>query len=145
MQGRERSYASQDWVNLPNKIIQAAERLRGVQIENRPAVDLIKRFNYENVLIYCDPPYMLNTRHGKQYRCEMNDKDHQELLEVLLQHKGYVIISGYDTELYNSMLSGWSKRETTAYSQVCSKKREVIWMNYEPPEKQINIFDLMKE
>lgn len=56
VQGRERAYASQDWCNLPEKIMQAAERLRGVQIENRPAVELIERFNYENVLIYCDPP-----------------------------------------------------------------------------------------
>lgn len=69
VQGRERSYASQDWCNLPEKIMQAAERLRGVQVENRPAVKLIERFNFKNVLIYCDPPYMLKTRHGKQYRC----------------------------------------------------------------------------
>lgn len=51
VQGREKAYASQDWVNLPNKILQAAERLRGVQIENRPAVELVKRFNYPNVLV----------------------------------------------------------------------------------------------
>ena len=97
IQGRERAYASQDWCNLPDKILQAAERLRGVQIENRPAVELIKRFNYSNVLIYCDPPYMLETRHGKQYRCEMDTRDHEELLDLLLNHKGPAIISGYDT------------------------------------------------
>ena len=33
------------------KIMQAAERLRGVQIENRPALELIKRFNFENGVI----------------------------------------------------------------------------------------------
>ena len=65
VQGREKAYAAQDWCNLPEKIMQAAERLRGVQIDNRPAIELIQRFNFENVLIYCDPPYMLNTRHGK--------------------------------------------------------------------------------
>lgn len=144
VQGRERAYAAQDWVHYPEKIMQTAERLRGVQIENRSAVEVIKRFNYPNVLIYCDPPYMLSTRHGRQYRYEMDDKDHQELLEVLLQHKGYVIISGYDTVLYNSMLIGWAKRETEAYSQVCSKKREIIWMNFEPPEKELNLFDFME-
>lgn len=143
VQGRERSYASQDWCNLPGKIMQAAERLRGVQIENRPAVELILRFNYKNVLIYCDPPYMLETRYGKQYRCEMSDKDHEALLNVLLKHKGPVIISGYDTPLYNSMLKNWNKCETTCYSQVCSKKREVIWMNFEPMEQQIYL-DIMK-
>lgn len=59
VQGRERAYAATDWVNLPEKIMQAAERLRGVQIECRPAVELIQRFSYPNVLIYADPPYVL--------------------------------------------------------------------------------------
>lgn len=35
VQGRERAYAATDWINLPNKIMQAAERLRGVQIKNK--------------------------------------------------------------------------------------------------------------
>ena len=140
VQGRERAYASQDWCNLPEKIMQAAERLRGVQIENRPAVELIKRFNFENVLIYCDPPYVLETRHGKQYRCEMSDMEHEELLKVLLQHKGLVLISGYDTELYRDMLCKWERRENTSYSQVCSKKKEVLWMNFEP-NKQLSLFE----
>lgn len=138
VQGRERAYASQDWCNLPKKILQAAERLRGVQIENRPAIELIPRFNYENVLIYCDPPYMLETRHGKQYRCEMTDEEHEELLKILLNHKGSVMISGYDTELYNDMLKGWHKKEKTAYSQVCSKKQEILWMNFEPNCQQMS-------
>lgn len=137
VQGRERAYASRDWCRLPDKIMQAAERLRGVQIDNRPALELIPRFNYSNVLIYCDPPYMLGARHGKQYRCEMTDKDHEALLNMLLKHKGYAVISGYDTELYRDMLSGWRMCEKTAYSQVCSKKREIIWMNYKPPVEQM--------
>lgn len=83
IQGRERAYASKNWCELPQKILMAAERLRGVQIENRPALELIPRFNYKNVLIYCDPPYMLQTRHGKQYKCEMSDSDHEELLNSL--------------------------------------------------------------
>lgn len=143
VQGRERAYAAQDWCRLPDKIIQAAERLRGVQIENRPAVELIKRFNFPNVLIYCDPPYMLETRNGKQYRCEMDARGHEELLRVLLQHKGPVLISGYDTELYNDMLKGWTKVQNISYSQTHSKKREVLWMNFKPDNAQINLFDFM--
>lgn len=144
VQGRERAYASQDWCNLPDKILQAAERLRGVQIENMSALDLIKRFNYKNVLIYCDPPYMLETRNGKQYRCEMDDDGHEELLRLLLQHKGPVLISGYDTELYRDMLAGWARYEAVAYSQVCSKKKEVLWMNFNPHGKQMHIDDYME-
>ena len=104
--------------------MQATERLRGVQIENRPAVELIEKFNYPNVLIYADPPYMLNTRHGKQYRCEMDYVDQNDLLEVLLQHKGPVLLSGYDNDLYNDRLHGWHREETICYSQACSKKEK---------------------
>lgn len=141
VQGRERAYASQGWCNLPEKIMQAAERLRGVQIENRPATEVIKRFNHRNVLIYCDPPYVFSSRSGKreQYRHEMSDAEHVELINILLEHKGPVVLSGYDSDLYNSMLQGWNRYETTAYSQVCSKKREVIWMNYDPPAEQIRL------
>lgn len=132
IQGREKAYAAMDWKDIPEKVMQAAERLRGVQIENRPAVDLIERFNYPNVLVYCDPPYVLSTRHGKQYRCEMDNQEHNNLLDVLLAHKGPVLLSGYDSKLYNDRLQGWYREETVCYSQVCSKKREVLWMNFEP-------------
>ncbi len=140
VQGRERSYASQDWCHLPEKIMRAAERLRGVQIENKPAIELMERFNYANVLVYLDPPYVLGTRHGKQYRYEMDDQDQCDLLDVALAHKGPLLISGYDNDLYNDRLHGWHREETVSYSQTCSKKREVLWMNFEPV-RQMGLFD----
>ena len=75
-----------------------------MQIENRPALDVIGRFNYPNVLIYADPPYILSTRHGKQYNCEMTDADHAVLLEALKAHKGPVLLSGYDSALYDGLV-----------------------------------------
>jgi DNA adenine methylase len=81
---------------------------------------------------------MLETRHGKQYRCEMDRKQHENLLEILLQHRGPVILSGYETDLYSDVLRGWHKEYRTAYSQVMSKKTEVLYMNFEPV-KQIEL------
>lgn len=84
VQGREKAYAALDWKSLPDRILEITERLRGVQIENRQAVDVISRFNYENVLIYCDPPYLLDTRSGgEQYKREMTEDDHENLLYQL--------------------------------------------------------------
>ncbi len=144
VQGRERAYAAVGWCNLPEKIIQAAERLRGVQIENRPAIEVMQRFNNKKVLIYLDPPYMPDVRHGKQYRCEMYDKEsHADLLDVAKAHKGPVLISGYDSELYNDLLKDWYRKETICYSQVASKKKEVLWMNFRP-EGQINTSDYLR-
>ncbi len=141
IQGRERAYAARDWAALPDRIMQAAERLRGVQIECRPAIEVIKRFNFKNVLVYADPPYVLSTRHGKQYRCEMDDAEHEQFLLALLAHKGPALVSGYDSELYNELLKGWYWKEVDTYSQVGSKKREILWMNFEPAEaEQMELF-----
>ncbi len=135
VQGRERAYAAKDWCDLPDRILQAAERLRGVQIECRPAIEVIRRFNSPKVLIYADPPYVLSTRHGKQYRCEMDDRGHEEFLDVLLAHKGPVLLSGYESPMYNDRLQGWHREETVSYSQTASRKTEVLWMNFEPEEQ----------
>ena len=68
-----------------------------------------------------------------------------ELLEATKAHKGPVLISGYETDLYNDMLQGWHKETTACYSQVCSRKQEVLWMNFEPKiPKQMSITDILK-
>ena len=130
--GRERAYAAKAWMELPEILVEAAERLRGVQIEHRPAVQVIKKFNSPQVLIYCDPPYVLSTRNGKQYRCEMDDRDHLELLKVCKEHRGPVLISGYASELYDRELMGWHRETTETLDQLSNHKKEVLWMNFSP-------------
>lgn len=133
---RERSYCVNVWNKMPDLLADAAIRLKQVQIENRPALELIKKFNYDNVLIYADPPYLLNTRGGKQYRCEMNEQDHMELLAALADHKGYVILSGYPSEMYDRELSGWRKIEKRSYNQNSDARTEVLWFNFDPPQQE---------
>lgn len=140
VQGREAAYAANGWCKTPEVIKEAAERLRGVQIENRPALDLISRFNYPNVLIYADPPYLLGTRHGKQYRHEMTDADHRDLLDALKAHRGPALLSGYESQMYSDALQGWFRDEATAQAQTATKRREVLWMNFEPQSQQ-TLFD----
>lgn len=138
---RERSYCVDCWNKMPGRLREAAERLKGVQIENRPAVDLIKHFNHDNVLIYADPPYLLNTRGGKQYRYEMNDQDHVLLLDVLKQHKGYVVLSGYASDLYDSELKDWNRITFKSYNQNSDQRTEVVWFNFELPTMLIELED----
>lgn len=130
---RERSYCVSCWNRMPADLLDAAVRLKCVQIENRPALDLIRRFNYENVLIYADPPYLLETRGGKQYQHEMTEQDHVDLLDALKQHKGSVIISGYPSEMYDRELTGWSRITRKSYNQNAEQRTEVLWCNFETP------------
>lgn len=118
------------WAELPNTMIQAAERLKGVQIENLPAVELINRYNTADVFIYADPPYLLTTRKSNLYKHEMTNAEHEELLNALLSHQGPVMISGYDNELYNQYLVGWRKESKETLAEGGLKRTETIWMNY---------------
>lgn len=47
IQGREAAYAARQWCQRPEAIMEASERLRCIQIENRCAVELIQNFNSE--------------------------------------------------------------------------------------------------
>lgn len=96
------------------------------------AVTLIRGYNHPNVLIYCDPPYVLSSRTGKQYKHEMSDADHERLLQALLQHKGSVLISGYDNEIYRDMLRGWHLETKMEYCRANKQREECLWMNFEP-------------
>lgn len=130
---RERSYCVGCWNRLPRDMLEAAARLKDVQIENQPAIDIIRRFNHDNVFIYADPPYLLDTRGGKQYRYEMTEQDHVELLAALKQHKGSVILSGYPSDLYDRELKGWSVITRKSYNQNSDQRTEVLWCNFEVP------------
>ena len=143
IQGRQAAYAARHWATEPEHILAAAERLRGVQIENRPAAKLIPRFNYPNVLIYADPPYVIESRSckRKQYNHEMTDDDHVELLDLLKAHKGPVVISGYDSPLYADALRDWNRETRIVVAQSSTYRTETLWMNFEP-EGQIRMTDV---
>lgn len=137
--GRERAYALRNWYGLPGWIVGIAERLRMVQIEHRPALDVIKRFDYPKVFQYLDPPYLLGTRAGKQYQHEMTDEDHEELLRAAVASKAMIMISGYESEMYNDYLKTWHKVTLKNCAEQGRPRTEVLWMNFEPPEKQLEL------
>lgn len=129
------------WNEFPEILRQASERLKEAQIECKPAVELIKQYNKEEVFIYADPPYLLSTRKGYLYENEMTDEEHEELLMTLKEHKGKVMISGYDNKLYNELLKGWRISTCRAVAENSTMRTEKIWMNY----SEDNFFNMKTE
>ena len=133
--GREYSYAVRYWNCLPAWIRDIVERLKEAQIECISALDCIRRFSAEDVLIYADPPYLLETRKGPQYCVEMGSREeHEELLEVLKAHPGPVMLSGYESALYDAELKDWIKMSRKSCCEKGGKRQEIVWMNFEPQE-----------
>lgn len=105
-------------------------------------MEVIRRFDYQNVFMYLDPPYLLGTRAAKQYAHEMTDADHEELLHTITQSKAQIMISGYASEMYDDYLQSWSRMEFRGTAEHAGVRTEVIWMNYNP-ERQMSIEDFM--
>lgn len=113
-----------------------ASRFRSVVIENRDAVTLIEKYDRDDALFYCDPPYVPESRHGNQattYGCEMTAEDHRTLLDTLKKCAAKVIVSGYHSEMYDNALTGWNQETFKAKSQISNSgqsRTEVIWKNF---------------
>ncbi len=121
-----------------------AERLLRVQIENRPAIEVIKLYDSETTLFYCDPPYIHSTRgDSNAYGFEMTDEQHIELAETLNNVKGKVAISNYDCELMNKLYPQpkWKKHIETSKTihSTKGKRQEVLWTNYDIKNNNDNI------
>lgn len=120
------------WSQLPSTVHQVADRLKNAQIECTGAVRLIRDYNAEDCFIYADPPYLGNIRRGRIYRKEMmSEAEHKELLRALLDHRGPVILSGYENPLYDRMLAGWHKERREGRADNAEKRTETLWMNFE--------------
>lgn len=121
------------WNQLPEIVPKICERLKQAQIENCNAIELIKRYNSPETLLYLDPPYPLDLREKNMYKHEMTDTQHEELLKAALRSKSNVIISSYDNELYNDTLKGWYFAEKRTTAQSGGRRTEKIYMNFQPP------------
>jgi len=136
---REYGTAQHTWLKYPENLAAVGQRLSGVLIENRPAIEVIRAHDAPETLFYVDPPYVFGIRcridgkgAGRSYRHEMTDDDHADLLRVLLDVAGMVVVSGYDTELYRDMLGSWAMSSTSARISAGrggASRKEVIWVN----------------
>jgi DNA adenine methylase len=114
-------------------------RLLRVQIENRPALDVIRLYDDPGTLFYCDPPYVHETRgDAKAYKYEMTDREHRELAQVLNHVRGKVALSNYDSPQLDALYPSpqWRKVVQPARTNHATKGQrvEVLWINFEPHE-----------
>ncbi|WP_027188875.1 DNA adenine methylase [Desulfovibrio cuneatus] len=120
-----------DWAGYPIALQLIVERMRGVVIENEPALEVVRRYDRPGTLFYVDPPYLHSVRNVKQgaYRHEMTDSDHAALAEALGAIQGMAVVSGYDTPLYGELYAGWRKVSTRAYADMNSPRTECLWLS----------------
>jgi len=117
-------------------IFNLGAEIPNLQTQKTDALDLLKTHVLcKKTLVYCDPPYVQTTRKKQKiYRYEYSNKQHENLLTYLTKQSCMVIMSGYDNQLYNDILTGWNKSQFQAQTQA-GTRTETVWYNYPAPQK----------
>lgn len=121
------------WLGSIENLPEVAQRFQRVQIENAPALDVIRRYDTSETVFYLDPPYAHSARgDSSAYKYEMTDEQHKDLARTLQKIKGRAVLSGYRTDLYDDLYANW--RRVDAPERLCHSVRkprqESLWLNF---------------
>ena len=131
------------WQNTLDALAYVAARLRSVQLESYPWQRILELYADANTLVYCDPPYVTETRARDKreiYMFEMTDQEHIDLATALHKWPGLAAVSGYRCKLYDDIYKDWHRFDMPVLSAAAvngtdntseSRERiESLWTNY---------------
>ncbi len=108
------------WLSRLRRLASWHDRIRCTQIDARDALEVIAYWDKPETTFYCDPPYVLKTRKKGNlnvYTVEQPELHHRRLVSLLLQVRGAVLLSGYESEVYERLgQAGW---DITRWDWVC--------------------------
>lgn len=133
-----------DWMNYPDCLRLVVQRLRGVVVENRDALEVMQTHDCEEAAHYVDPPYVHSTRaiqgRAPSYRHELTDQQHELLAAGLRTLRGRVVLSGYRCALYDSLYGDWQRIDAAAHADGARDRVESLWLSPNCP--QTGLFDM---
>jgi DNA adenine methylase len=124
------------WLTATSWLPAVHARLQRVAVLNRDGLEVIRRHDAAKTLFYCDPPYLHETRTATDvYAHEMGEAWHRQLLDLLRSVKGQVLLSGYPSLLYDTMLADWNRHtfelpNCASGAKKKGRETEVVWCNF---------------
>lgn len=116
------------WKGTIKNIFDVSERLSDSFIFNKPSLEIIQNFNQQDVLLYCNPPYLIETRDSQNvYNSDMLPEAHIKLSHILNNFKGKVLLSGCVSPLYKRLYKNWNLNKKRGEK---NQKTESLWRNF---------------
>jgi len=110
------------WADWYKRLKPISDRLVGVQITCKDAVDVIYRFaENEKAVIYIDPPY-----HGFERYYE--EKVKYEMVEAVFACRGKVLVSEYEGA--ERFFKHWNRATRDVVNHTGKERREYLFMNF---------------
>jgi DNA adenine methylase len=115
----------------PDACRTVAQRLVRAVIEHDDAVNVIKRHDRPDALIYCDPPYLTPEGRGTRiYTHDFKAEDHRALAATLRGMKSaMVVLSRYPSALYDELFPDWQRHQRKAMADGGRERTEIVWLN----------------
>jgi DNA adenine methylase len=96
-------------------------RMQRVLVLDEDINELVRKYDKRRVVLYADPPYLLSKEEARVTpdlygHFDWNEEQHTAFLRnCLATDKLYLLVSGYETELYNDTLlpAGWKLHKST--------------------------------
>ena len=129
---RNTSKSVSDFLSAIDRLPEIHARLSHVIVEHQNAIDLIEKYNKENNFLYLDPPYVKSTRRSDQtYEVEMEDSEHELLIDKVLESKAKILISGYNCPIYDRLNTNekWTRLDFKSPNSGY-EATESLWRNY---------------
>jgi DNA adenine methylase len=111
-----------------------------LEVHNLPALDFLSmalaRPDLGRVVVYCDPPYPLDSRKSQRliYNHEMTDQQHQQFLDAVRWLRVDCLVSTYPNDLYAQQLRHWHRTEFQSQTR---KGPATEWLFYNYPTPQV--------
>lgn len=136
------------WIRTLSNLRKIHTRFRSTIVECEDFRVILHKYDSPETLFYCDPPYVPCTRVQHGYRRELSDDDHRELVALLRECQGMVLLSGYENDIYRPLVEddGWNviRLQTSCHAagrtrftkilgcgaaMAMQPRTEVLWMN----------------
>lgn len=133
---RGRNEQASAWQTTIRGLPQVHDRIMRIAIECMDGAQLIEQEDIPRTLFYLDPTYLPETVSTKNaYDFTMSTKQHEELLDIVLMVKGYIMLSSYRNDLYDTKLRSWTREDINVDNSMASgaqknRRIESIYMNY---------------
>jgi DNA adenine methylase len=102
------------WCGIFDRIPEVNERVGGVFMLNREALEVIKAFDHENAVVFCDPPAL----------DAENSDYHSEIGSAMNDFRGKALILARNTAMYRRIYSEWNRKGVTGGGN------ESLWTNF---------------
>lgn len=135
------------WKTAVEIMPRISDRIQCVDFRCEDGVAVVRSHDDPDALVYLDPPYMLESRTawdcyefevtdpalGREARVEADRAWHSTLLGAALASRAKCVISGYRTDLYDSMLKDWERADFevanhSGQGKTKTRRVESIWI-----------------